>query len=169
MSGAAAGARPNIILVILDTVRQDALSCYGNPLATTPNIDALAQEGALYLDASSSSPWTGPSIASMLTGLVPSDHGYDFEHLSLDTDRTTLAEVLGKAGYEVGGHDDYKKVPKGFDDDHPRAELLKMKGLTGGLPEIPKGMLFEPELAKFIADHGKAFVPMVKWLQSNVC
>jgi uncharacterized protein (TIGR02453 family) len=80
-----------------------------------------------------------------------------------------IVKALRAKGYAVGGHDDYKKVPKGFDEDHPRAELLKMKGLTGGFPAIPKGMLFEPRLVKFLADHAKAFVPMVKWLQASVC
>jgi uncharacterized protein (TIGR02453 family) len=80
-----------------------------------------------------------------------------------------IVKGLRAKGYSVGGHDDYKKIPKGFDDDHPRAEFLKMKGLTGGFPEIPKGMLFKPELAKWLVGHGKAFVPMVKWLQANVC
>jgi uncharacterized protein (TIGR02453 family) len=75
---------------------------------------------------------------------------------------------LRKAGYEVGGHDDYKKVPKGFDPDHPRAELLKMKGLTAGLPDIPRGLLHKPELADWIALHGKATAPLVTWLHRSL-
>jgi uncharacterized protein (TIGR02453 family) len=73
-----------------------------------------------------------------------------------------------KAGYEVGGHDDYKKVPKGFDPDHPRADLLKMKGLTAGPGEIPRGMLHKPELADWLVTHGKALAPLVKWLNTRV-
>jgi uncharacterized protein (TIGR02453 family) len=83
-------------------------------------------------------------------------------------DLAKIVEKLRKAGYQVGGHDDYKKVPKGFDEDHPRAEYLKMRGLTGGFPEIPKGMLHKPGLADFLVEHAKATAPLVKWLDKNV-
>ncbi len=75
---------------------------------------------------------------------------------------------LRKAGYEVGGHDDYKKVPTGFAADHPRAEFLKMKGLTGGFPEIPRGLFHKPGLVPWLVKHGKAVAPLVLWLHRNV-
>ena len=75
---------------------------------------------------------------------------------------------LRKAGYVVGGHDDYKKVPTGFAADHPRAELLKMKGLTGSFPEIPAGLLHKPGLADWLAKHGKTMAPLVIWLHRHV-
>jgi uncharacterized protein (TIGR02453 family) len=79
-----------------------------------------------------------------------------------------LIARLRKAGYVVGGHDDYKKVPKGFEPDHPRAELLKMKGLTGGFPEIPAGLLCKPGLADWLVKHGTAMAPLVLWLHRHV-
>ena len=82
-----------------------------------------------------------------------------------------LAAIIAKlrrAGYQVGGHDDYKKVPKGFAEDHPRAELLKMKGLTSGFPDIPRGLLTKPGLVGFLVEHGKATAPLVKWLARHV-
>jgi uncharacterized protein (TIGR02453 family) len=79
-----------------------------------------------------------------------------------------LVGKLRKAGYEAGGHDDYKKVPKGFAPDHPRAELLKMKGLTGGFPEIPRGLIGKPGLAGWLVKHGKAMAPLVTWLHRHV-
>lgn len=79
-----------------------------------------------------------------------------------------LVARLRKAGYAVGGHDDYKKVPTGFAADHPRAELLKMKGLTGGFPEIPRGLLHKPGLADWLVKHGRAMVPLVIWLHRHV-
>jgi uncharacterized protein (TIGR02453 family) len=75
---------------------------------------------------------------------------------------------LRKAGYAVGGHDDYKKVPTGFAADHPRADLLKRKGLTGGFPEIPAGLFHKAELADWLVKHGKAMAPLVIWLHRNV-
>jgi uncharacterized protein (TIGR02453 family) len=79
-----------------------------------------------------------------------------------------LVAKLRAAGYEVGGHDDYVRVPKPYAADHPRGELLKMKGLTGGFPAMPKGMLHKAGLVDWIATHGKAMAPLVTWLDENV-
>jgi uncharacterized protein (TIGR02453 family) len=79
-----------------------------------------------------------------------------------------LVGKLRKAGYRVGGHDDYKKVPKGFAPDHPRAEFLKMRGLTAGFPAIPKGLIHKPGFADWLAKHAAATAPLVKWLAKNV-
>ena len=75
---------------------------------------------------------------------------------------------LRDAGYVVGGHDDYKKVPKGLPPDHPRAELLKMKGLTGGFPAIPRGLVHKPGLVDWLVEHSKATAPLVVWLHRSV-
>ncbi|HEY5921835.1 MAG TPA: DUF2461 domain-containing protein [Kofleriaceae bacterium] len=80
----------------------------------------------------------------------------------------SLIAKLRKRGYSVGGHEDYKKVPKGFAPDHPRAELLKMRGLTAGFPTIPKGLLHKPQLADWLVEHAKATAPLVAWLYRNV-
>jgi hypothetical protein len=82
-------------------------------------------------------------------------------------DLAGLIAKLRKAGYQVGGHDDYKKVPKGFDPEHPRAELLKMKGLTAGPGPIPKGLLHKAGLADWLVQHGKALAPIVTWLDKK--
>jgi len=79
-----------------------------------------------------------------------------------------LIAKLRAAGYEVGGHDDYKRVPKPYTDEHPRAELLKLRGLTASPGEIPRGMLHQAKLAPWLAGHAKALVPLVRWLDKNV-
>jgi uncharacterized protein (TIGR02453 family) len=78
-----------------------------------------------------------------------------------------VTKLRGK-GYEVGGHDDLVRVPKPYDADHPRAELLKIKGLTGGFPEIPRGMVHKPEFAAWLIEHGTAMAPLVRWLHDHV-
>lgn len=83
-------------------------------------------------------------------------------------DLAAMIAKLRKAGYEVGGHDDYKKVPKGYDPDHPRAELLKLKGLTAGPGAIPRGLLHKPGLADWLIEHGVALAPLVRWLHSKI-
>lgn len=92
---------PDVILIVLDTTRADALSCYGNPKETTPNIDALAEDGALFLRATAASPWTAPSMASIMTGLMPSQHGMHLENLVLRSHHETIAEMLAEAGYQT--------------------------------------------------------------------
>ena len=79
-----------------------------------------------------------------------------------------LIAKLRKAGYDVGGHDDYKKVPKGVDPDHPRAELLKMKGLGAGFPTIPRGLVHKPKLVAWLTGHARATAPLVTWIFHNV-
>jgi uncharacterized protein (TIGR02453 family) len=81
---------------------------------------------------------------------------------------TAIVTKLRKAGYEVDGHESYKKVPKPYAEDHPRAELLKLRGLTGGFPEIPKGMLHQAKLVDWLVEHGKATAPLVTWLANNI-
>jgi uncharacterized protein (TIGR02453 family) len=79
-----------------------------------------------------------------------------------------IVGTLRKAGYDVDGHDNYKKVPKPYAPEHPRAELLRMKGLTGGPPAIPKGLVLQPKFADWLVAQGKAMAPLVKWLHKHV-
>jgi arylsulfatase A-like enzyme len=99
----ASSAAPNIVLIVMDTLRTDRLSCYGQPLATTPALDRLAARGILYEQAYATASWTWPSTASILTGISPAAHGVvdDFAcHLSSGLE--TLAEALASRGYVTG-------------------------------------------------------------------
>lgn len=92
---------PDIVLVVLDTVRAMNVSAYGYERNTSPNFDALAREGALFLDATSPSTWSLPSHASLFTGRYPSSHRAHAEHRYLDDRFPTLAQVLERNGYET--------------------------------------------------------------------
>lgn len=93
--------RPNVLVVVWDTVRADRLSLYGHALKTTPNLDAFAREGLVFDNAVSTAMWTLPSHASMFTGLPESAHGATSQHKWLDNRFVTLAEVLTDAGYDT--------------------------------------------------------------------
>ena len=67
--------RPNIVLFLTDQLRQDALGCYGNTVCETPNLDRLADAGAAFDFAYTTSPVCSPARASLLTGLYPHNHG----------------------------------------------------------------------------------------------
>src|SRR5262249_42953712 len=94
---------PNIVLIQVDTLRRDHLSCYGYGRRTSPCLDRLAQESTLYTRAISPGAWTVPSQASIFTGTYPSRHGVDRTHPYLDCALTTLPEYLRAQGYRTFG------------------------------------------------------------------
>lgn len=71
---------------------------------------------------------------------------------------------LEKAGFSVGSHDALKKVPRGVDPEHPRAELLKRKGLVVGYPELDRTLITSRDLVGWIVKHTKRAAPVVEWL-----
>jgi len=95
---------PNVLLVIIDTQRADHLSSYGYHRPTTPSLDRLAAEGTLFERAYSSSSWTLPAHASLMTGRPLHEHRAGLMRRPyLDERHPTLAEVLRGAGYATGG------------------------------------------------------------------
>jgi arylsulfatase A-like enzyme len=92
---------PDVVLVVLDTVRAKSVSGYGYARETSRELDALAREGALFLDATSPSTWSLPSHASLFTGRYPSSHGAHAEHRYLDARFPTIAQELERSGYET--------------------------------------------------------------------
>jgi len=95
--------RPNIVLIVIDTLRADRVSSYGYAKPTTPRIDQFARRGVRFENAFSTSSWTLPSHASMFTGLYPIQHGATQESTRLDSRPATLAERLTDAGYTTLG------------------------------------------------------------------
>src|SRR5262249_15494302 len=71
---------------------------------------------------------------------------------------------LARAGFEPGSHDALKKVPRGIDPAHPRADLLKRKGLIVSFPEIPRDLLVKRELIDWLVKHTRRVVPLIAWL-----
>ena len=94
---------PNVLLILVDTLRQDHLGCYGWWRNTSPKIDALAAKSIRFDRAYSTAPWTLPSVASVLTGLYPSSHGAVQLRTALPSTALTLAEILRARGYATAG------------------------------------------------------------------
>ena len=89
---------PNVILISLDTVRADHLSVYGYHRPTTPNLARLAEEGVVFEQAFTPTPWTVPAHMSLFTSLYPSVHS--ISHLTPQSDMSKmLPEMLKDAGY----------------------------------------------------------------------
>ena len=132
----------NVLLVTIDTLRADALSVYGGP-ASTPNIDRLAGHGARFDFAHAHAVVTLPSHASILSGLLPYEHGIrDNSGFRVKPETMTLARRLKPAGYAtgafVGGFTVTKRfgLTEGFDvyDD----QMPEIEGLgRAAMPERP--------------------------------
>jgi arylsulfatase A-like enzyme len=147
--------RPNIVLVTFESLRADHVGCYGYERDTTPAIDALSKEGITFDNAYSVTSWTLASHATIFTGLYPTAHKVVAHNHMLDDSYTTLAELLGQAGYQTAGfvsgpflrtthnlnqgfeiYDDSIANPKGNQAAHgdvtnPRMEKLVSDFLSG--------------------------------------
>lgn len=99
---AAAPGTPNVLVIVVDTLRADHVSFYGYSRPTTPNIDRIAREGVVFDNTISTAPWTMPSHASMVTGRYPHEHRAFGEH-GLDDRLPTVAEAFRDRGFRTGG------------------------------------------------------------------
>ncbi len=93
--------RPNLMLVVLDTLRADSLQFYGGDPEVAPNLNAFSDESVRFSRAWSSASWTLPSHGSMMSGLHPEQHGALYENQSLPSAHVTLAEHLRVQGYRT--------------------------------------------------------------------
>jgi len=92
-------ASKGVVLISIDTLRRDHLSLYGYPRRTTPGLEALAREAVVFEDAVSTSSWTLPAHASLLTSTYPSVHGATSSKVGLSPEWPGLPRLLGDAGY----------------------------------------------------------------------
>jgi arylsulfatase A-like enzyme len=97
-----ASSAPNVLLIVLDTVRADRLSLYGYERLTTPTLDRLARRGIRFDAARATAPWTLPSHGSMFTGRWPHELGTRWVS-PLSDQFPTLAEYIGSRGYATAG------------------------------------------------------------------
>ncbi|HET7545196.1 MAG TPA: DUF2461 domain-containing protein [Polyangiaceae bacterium] len=77
---------------------------------------------------------------------------------------TKLLGALTKKGFVVRSYDAYKRMPKGYDTAHVRAEHLLRKGLTVTFPELPRAILASPKLSAWLISQAKLAAPLVEWL-----
>ncbi len=99
---AAETSKPNILFVIGDQWRAQALGYMGNRTVKTPHIDKLAAQSVNFVNAVSNCPVCCPMRASMLTGQRPLTHGVFLNDVQLDPNALTVGKVLKQNGYETG-------------------------------------------------------------------
>jgi arylsulfatase A-like enzyme len=127
---------PSIVLIVIDTLRSDALCGRAGEPADMPATHALAKKGVLFPNAVAPAPWTLPSVSSLLTGLKPRGHGLDrMEPVPLYPGPVkTWAQVLESRGYQTAAYSGSPfswAVPggvlKGFRDGRIGMQLLRMR------------------------------------------
>jgi arylsulfatase A-like enzyme len=132
---------PNVLLIVLDTVRADHLSLYGYERRTTPHIDRLAGRGIWFNEVRAAAPWTLASHATMLTGHWPHELGAQWVTPLSAVGPATLAEYLGSHGYRTAGfvanvgYCSYaSRLNRGFayyeDYELPRLSAMRTAGLV---------------------------------------
>jgi len=115
------GAAPNVLLVVVDSLRPDHLGSYGSAAAITPSIDALAQQGVLFEQTVAQSNWSRAAVASLLCAQLPSAHGVVDRRDALDASVLTIQDVLQDHGFVTGAlfnHPDLVRrhgLQQGFD------------------------------------------------------
>jgi arylsulfatase A-like enzyme len=92
---------PDIVVYLVDTLRADHLGIYGYERETSPRLDAFAKDAMIFDRAYSTSSWTKPATASLLTGLAPARHGANSRSDALDARAVTLATLLKSRGYHT--------------------------------------------------------------------
>ncbi|HUX94575.1 MAG TPA: sulfatase-like hydrolase/transferase [Bacteroidales bacterium] len=93
--------RPNIILIFTDQQNSEALGIAGNKYVRTPNMDRLAQRGIRFTQAYCTSPVSGPSRSSIVTGMMPCEAGVVYNGDSLKSDVINVGEIFREAGYNT--------------------------------------------------------------------
>jgi len=134
----AGGAPPSVFIYLVDTLRPDHLGPYGYDRGTTPALDAFARDAVVFENAYTPAAWTRPATASLLTGLLPPDHGAVTKLARIPAEVELAGEYLRPLGYETAafvanvnviekwgfdqGFDHFVDVNKG--PGKPRAEEL---------------------------------------------
>ncbi len=124
---------PNVVIIVVDTLRADRLGAYGHPRPTSPHIDRLAASGLLYSHAYSQAPWTTPSIGALLTSQYPSTLGIRAEPNALSDDQVLLSEILQQHGYATGAIVSHYFLSSkwNFDQGFDHFDQSNIKGHTG--------------------------------------
>jgi arylsulfatase A-like enzyme len=150
---AAAGNGINVLLITIDTLRADHLGTYGYRRATSPHIDALATEGAVFDQAYTFWPKTRGSFVMMMTGRRPSQNGYDKAHQMVLDFNPTLAAALQAAGYATSAFVDNPNLAaqhgyaKGFEryrETMSEAALATEMDRTRAITEDARRLLARP-------------------------
>lgn len=162
-------SRPDVVVFLVDTLRQDRLGCYGYDRPTSPNLDALADQGVVFEDVTAQFPWTLPSMVSLFHGQYLTNYCD-----SLLEQVATLPEVFDDAGYQslaVIGNclvDEGQGFARGFDDFHIvdcwENEEFKIRSKRD--IQTLRGMLAEPLKQALAVDEKGERAPLLLYVHA---
>jgi arylsulfatase A-like enzyme/Tfp pilus assembly protein PilF len=163
-----------VILISIDTLRADHLGCYGYGAARTPNIDALAADGALFENAATAAPLTLPAHSSIFTGRTPLRHGIvDNFGFRLPASETTLAEKLKAEGLATGGFagafvlDARFGIAQGFDTYFDRFDAPSESATALGGHERRADQVLRPAIEWIAEKRSQAFFAFVHFFDPH--
>ena len=120
--------KKQIVFIMTDTTRKDMLGCYGNPKMSTPNLDALADEGIRFENAYTAQPVCGPARSAIFTGTFPHTNGMVTNCIAMGDNVKTIGQRLTDNGYHCGyigkwhldGSDYFGngRCPEGWDEEY---------------------------------------------------
>lgn len=145
-----------VILISLDTLRQDHMSLYGYPRPTTPNLEAFAKQATVFTNAMSQAPYTLPSHMTMMTGMHPLSHNVRYHQDRLAENYVTIAERLKSSGFRTAGFTDggFLEARHGFDagfdeyDDKPLPGWVAKNGFRRRSQQL-KDWIFQRQKDRF--------------------
>jgi len=168
--------QPNLLVFVTDQQRADWLSCMGNPVLKTPNIDRLAERGVTFDRAYCNTPLCMPSRATMWTGQHASAHGVRTNGIDLDNTYATLPQILRDHGYRTASvgklhlkswhmsPEKTKNIDDFNPDQFPECETVWFRRLREKLPENYFGL----ESSHFLGGHGGyCFGEYLNWLEDE--
>lgn len=144
----APASAPNVLLLVLDTVRAASLSLYGHLAPTTPNLERWFDGGTVFDWAFAPAPWSLPTHAALFTGRHPAELFTEY-HRPLDATHTTVAEIFAKAGYRTGGF------------TANRTYTSRASGLARGFARYED---YPITIGRFVASSGLAETLLRPWL-----
>ena len=127
---------PNIILIVVDTLRADRLTQYGHPRDTSSALAPLTDAAVRFEDCTSPAPWTAPSVASLFTGLAPERHRVDRVGVALRKRASTLAEALQASGWNTAAFTFNPHITRRANFDQGFDEFVSYRGHAQRAPDV---------------------------------
>ena len=156
------GPTPNVILIVVDTLRADRLSQYGYELDTSPGLEALASRATLYEKTYAPASWTTPSTVSILSGLWPPSHGTGTRRAKMSPQVVSLAEVLQERGWETAAFSHNISVSRQSNYDQGFDHFAEH---DGGVLEYPDVSEIVRDVQEWLAGRRNTQRPFFLYLQ----
>ncbi len=157
---------PNVIVIVVDTLRADHLSHYGYTRETSPGLAEFAARATRFTRAYSTSSWTQPSIASLFTGLLPASHNVVVRGAVVSAELETVAERLAQSGWQTAAFSGNMLVGKLTGYDQGFGHFIAHEGNTLAYPDLSQ---IHATAERWLDDRADSPEPFFLYLQPMNC